>query len=69
MFVLQVNEKVRSKMFSLRQTWNDVFPSSKLYTLDVKVNCMDPGWPITAKVTPAIHVNPIFFKKKVVLHK
>lgn len=55
-------------MFSLRQTWNDVFPPQKLYTLDVKVNCMDPGWPITQKVstkTPAIHVNPNFFKSKV----
>lgn len=57
-------------MFSLRQTWNDVFPASKLYTLDVKVNCMDPGWPITAKVAPvAIHVNPNFFKNKVSISK
>lgn len=64
-------------MFSLRQTWNDVFPPQKLYTLDIKVNRMDPGWPITQKVpatnnlvpvtgrTPAIHVNPNFFKTKV----
>jgi len=63
-----VNEKVREKMFQLRQTWNDVFPPAKLYTLDVKVNRMDPNWPITAKVatkSPAIHVNPNFFKNKV----
>lgn len=52
-------------MFALRQTWNDVFPQPKLYALDVKVNGMDPGWPITAKVTPSIHVNPNFFKSKV----
>lgn len=55
-------------MFSLRQTWNEVFPPQKLYTLDIKVNRMDPGWPITQKVpnkTPAIHVNPNFFKSKV----
>uniref|UniRef100_T1GPX2 Uncharacterized protein n=1 Tax=Megaselia scalaris TaxID=36166 RepID=T1GPX2_MEGSC len=46
-------------MFALRQTWNDVFPSQKLYALDVKVNCMDANWPITAKITPkAVHVNP-----------
>ncbi|KAG4070395.1 hypothetical protein HA402_006537 [Bradysia odoriphaga] len=26
----EVNEKVRAKMFALRQTWNDVFPQAKL---------------------------------------
>ncbi|XP_061504313.1 uncharacterized protein LOC1281907 [Anopheles gambiae] len=61
-----VNEKIREKMFSLRQTWNDVFQQSKLYTLDVKINSIDPGWPITAQLkskTPtAIHVNPMFLK-------
>lgn len=53
-------------MFPLRQTWNDVFPQAKLYALDIKTNALDPGWPITAKVTvtPAIHVNPNFFKSK-----
>lgn len=64
-----VNEKVREKMYALRQTWNDVFPQNKLYTLDVKVNHIDPGWPITAKPNvqlnkPAIHVNPNFLKNK-----
>lgn len=59
-----MNEKVRQKMFPLRQTWNDVFPQAKLYALDIKTNALDPGWPITAKVTPAIHVNPNFFKTK-----
>ncbi|XP_059622586.1 uncharacterized protein LOC132265822 [Phlebotomus argentipes] len=62
----KVNEKVREKMFALRQTWNEVFSQQKLYTLDVKINCMDPGWPITAKVkSPAIHLNPNFLKNKV----
>lgn len=68
LYVLQVNEKIREKMYTLRQTWNDVFTPQKLYTLDVKVNCMDPNWPITAKVvpkSPAIHVNPNFLKNKV----
>jgi pre-mRNA cleavage complex 2 protein Pcf11 len=56
-------------MFNLRQTWNDVFPNTKLYALDVKVNVLDPNWPITAKVAPSntpatIHVNPNFFKPK-----
>ncbi|XP_055637701.1 uncharacterized protein LOC129776214 [Toxorhynchites rutilus septentrionalis] len=63
-----VNERVREKMFSLRQTWNDVFPQSKLYTLDIKINSIDPGWPITAQLktkSPAIHVNPMFLKNKV----
>ncbi|XP_053671318.1 uncharacterized protein LOC128721574 [Anopheles nili] len=61
-----VNEKIREKMFSLRQTWNEVFQQPKLYTLDVKINSIDPGWPITAqlkpKVAPTIHVNPMFLK-------
>ncbi|XP_058455421.1 uncharacterized protein LOC131432880 [Malaya genurostris] len=63
-----VNERVREKMFSLRQTWNDVFPQSKLYALDIKVNAIDPGWPITAQLkskSPSIHVNPMFLKNKV----
>ncbi|XP_055614328.1 pre-mRNA cleavage complex 2 protein Pcf11-like isoform X2 [Uranotaenia lowii] len=63
-----VNERVREKMFSLRQTWNDVFPQSKLYALDIKINSIDPNWPITAQIRPAaqkspsIHVNPNFLK-------
>lgn len=58
-----MNEKVREKMFNLRQTWNDVFPQTKLYALDVKVNVMDTNWPITAKVVPkSVHVNPNFLK-------
>lgn len=55
-------------MFSLRQTWNEVFPQSKLYALDIKINSIDPGWPITAQLkpkSPAIHVNPMFLKNKV----
>lgn len=64
-----VNEKVREKMFSLRQTWNEVFPQSKLYALDIKINSIDPGWPITAQLktskSPAIHVNPMFLKNQI----
>ena len=56
-----MNEKVREKMFNLRQTWNDVFPQTKLYALDVKVNLLDNNWPITAKIKPkSVHVNPNF---------
>lgn len=51
-------------MYSLRITWNEVFPQTKLYALDVKVNVMDNNWPITAKVLPkSVHVNPNFLKK------
>lgn len=57
-----MNEDFRKKMYSLRITWNDVFPAPKLYTLDVKVRQIDPHWPISAqKISPAIHVNPNFF--------
>jgi pre-mRNA cleavage complex 2 protein Pcf11 len=60
-----VNEKVRERMFNLRQTWNDVFPPPKLYALDVKVNVIDTNWPITAKVVPkSVHVNPNFLNNK-----
>lgn len=55
-------------MFNLRMTWNEVFPLTKLYALDVKVKGMDGNWPITAelgKVQPSIHVNPNFIKNKV----
>ncbi|XP_037956673.1 uncharacterized protein LOC119686229 isoform X2 [Teleopsis dalmanni] len=58
-----VNEKVRERMYALRQTWNEVFSAQKLYTLDVKVKRLDVNWPITAQHSqPAIHVNPNFLK-------
>ncbi|XP_055372303.1 uncharacterized protein LOC129606180 [Condylostylus longicornis] len=61
----KVKENVREKMYTLRQTWVEVFPPQKLYTLDVKVKCIDQNWPITAKVpTPSIHVNPKFLAKE-----
>jgi pre-mRNA cleavage complex 2 protein Pcf11 len=52
-------------MFKLRQTWNDLFPPEKLFTLDVQVNHIDPAWPITAqpRATTSIHVNPKFLLK------
>nr|XP_014092087.1 uncharacterized protein LOC106618746 isoform X3 [Bactrocera oleae] len=59
----KVNEKIRERMYALRLTWNEVFPSQKLYALDVKVKRIDNNWPITAKqVPPSIHVNPNFLK-------
>lgn len=60
----QVDEKIRSQMFKLRETWHDVFPATKLYQLDVKVNLIDPAWPIQAQPQQSnIHVNPNFLKK------
>lgn len=50
-------------MFKLRQTWSDVFPK-KLYALDVRVQSIDPAWPITAPPpTASIHLNPAFLPK------
>jgi pre-mRNA cleavage complex 2 protein Pcf11 len=48
-------------MFKLRETWNEVFPATKLYQLDIKVNRIDPAWPIQNNAN--IHVNPDFLKK------
>ena len=53
-------------MFALRETWKDVFLPAKLYAIDVKVNQIDPNWPIAGAATakkPTIHVNPNFLKK------
>ena len=49
-------------MFKLRQTWKNVLPEKKLYALDVRVNMLDPAWPITAQAPEqtTIHVNPKF---------
>ncbi|KAK0076830.1 hypothetical protein PV325_004802, partial [Microctonus aethiopoides] len=60
----EVNEKTRVSMWKLRQTWDDVFPSKKLFSLDVRVKGIDPAWPITASSptmsSGSIHLNPRF---------
>ncbi|XP_018312633.1 uncharacterized protein Pcf11 isoform X1 [Mycetomoellerius zeteki] len=60
----KVDENTRASMWKLRQTWNDVFPPNKLFSLDVRVQSIDPAWPITAPPTSipsgSIHVNPRF---------
>ncbi|XP_014235867.1 pre-mRNA cleavage complex 2 protein Pcf11-like isoform X2 [Trichogramma pretiosum] len=66
----KVDESTRSKMWKLRNTWNDIFPAKQLYDLDVQVNNIDPAWPIVsvAKSLPTsapkhvIHVNPQFLQ-------
>lgn len=41
-----------------------MFPTAKLYALDVKVNAIDRNWPITAEIgQPKVHVNPNFFHR------
>lgn len=50
----------------MRSTWDDVFPLKKLYALDVRVNSVDPAWPIKPlppTVNASIHVNPKFLKQ------
>lgn len=49
-------------MYKLRQTWQMYFPNPKLYALDMRVNMMDPAWPIIAEPPEQgnIHVNPRF---------
>jgi len=44
-----------------------MFPNRKLYAIDVRVNLLDPAWPITAQapVEGNIHVNPKFLAIKV----
>ncbi|CAG7733227.1 unnamed protein product [Allacma fusca] len=61
----QVPEKIRTQLWKLRQTWNDVFPTKKLYSIDVRCHQVDPGWPITAAPpnSATIHVNPKFLQK------
>ncbi|XP_043289393.1 uncharacterized protein [Venturia canescens] len=60
----KVDENTRSSMWKLRQTWNEVFPAKKLYSLDVRVQSIDPAWPITTPPpqisSGSIHVNPRF---------
>ncbi|XP_014218936.1 uncharacterized protein LOC106647177 isoform X2 [Copidosoma floridanum] len=44
------NENTRMGMWKVRTTWNEVFPAKKLYALDVRVQKIDPAWPITSKL-------------------
>ncbi|KFM08875.1 Pre-mRNA cleavage complex 2 protein Pcf11, partial [Pygoscelis adeliae] len=63
----KVDENTRKSLFKLRSTWDDIFPLKKLYALDVRVNSLDPAWPIKPLPpnvnTSSIHVNPKFLNK------
>uniref|UniRef100_A0A8B9KJZ5 Pre-mRNA cleavage complex 2 protein Pcf11 n=1 Tax=Astyanax mexicanus TaxID=7994 RepID=A0A8B9KJZ5_ASTMX len=61
----KVDENTRKSLFKLRSTWDDIFTLKKLYALDVRVNSIDPAWPIKPlppNVNASIHVNPKFLK-------
>ncbi|KAK7143529.1 hypothetical protein R3I93_014633 [Phoxinus phoxinus] len=61
----KVDEVTRKSLFKLRSTWDEIFPLKKLYALDVRVNSVDPAWPIKPlppNVNASIHVNPKFLK-------
>uniref|UniRef100_A0A672LWR7 Pre-mRNA cleavage complex 2 protein Pcf11 n=1 Tax=Sinocyclocheilus grahami TaxID=75366 RepID=A0A672LWR7_SINGR len=61
----KVDEVTRKSLFKLRSTWDEIFPLKKLYALDVRVNSIDPAWPIKPlppNVNASIHVNPKFLK-------
>ncbi|XP_066502803.1 pre-mRNA cleavage complex 2 protein Pcf11 [Hoplias malabaricus] len=61
----KVDENTRKSLFKLRSTWDEIFPLKKLYALDVRVNSVDPAWPIKPlppNVNASIHVNPKFLK-------
>ncbi|KAK1168203.1 hypothetical protein AOXY_G11095 [Acipenser oxyrinchus oxyrinchus] len=63
----KVEENTRKSLFKLRSTWDDIFSLKKLYALDVRVNTIDPAWPIKPLPpnvnTSSIHVNPKFLNK------
>ncbi|XP_048348967.1 pre-mRNA cleavage complex 2 protein Pcf11 isoform X1 [Sphaerodactylus townsendi] len=63
----KVDENTRKSLFKLRSTWDEIFPLKKLYALDVRVNSIDPAWPIKPLPpnvnTSSIHVNPKFLNK------
>ncbi|XP_040282333.1 pre-mRNA cleavage complex 2 protein Pcf11 [Bufo bufo] len=62
----KVDENTRKSLFKLRATWDEIFPSKKLYTLDLRVNQLDSAWPVKPLPpnvnSPSIHVNPKFLK-------
>ncbi|KAM5126894.1 pre-mRNA cleavage complex 2 protein Pcf11 [Mantella aurantiaca] len=63
----KVDENTRKSLYKLRSTWDDIFTSKKLYALDVRVNQVDPAWPVKPLPpnvnTASIHVNPKFLNK------
>ncbi|GMS89447.1 hypothetical protein PENTCL1PPCAC_11622 [Pristionchus entomophagus] len=53
------DERVRSALWKLRDTWKEIFTRGKLYELDIKVNQEDPKWPIETPLrTGATTISP-----------
>jgi len=42
----------RTKMYDLRNTWDDIFAPEILFKLDVTVKNIDKNWPLRVKSTP-----------------
>jgi pre-mRNA cleavage complex 2 protein Pcf11 len=61
---VRADEKTRLQMWKVRQTWTEIFPTNKLYQIDVKARSMDPGWPLAKLPSTSIHVNPKFLHIK-----
>lgn len=69
MFVwrLQGDEKMRSALYKLRQTWKGLLPDLKLYMIDALTKKIDPNWPICPSLehlASSIHLNPKFFGRQ-----
>uniref|UniRef100_A0A0R3X0V9 CID domain-containing protein n=1 Tax=Hydatigena taeniaeformis TaxID=6205 RepID=A0A0R3X0V9_HYDTA len=43
------DENTRKRLFNLRTTWKEIFPFSKMRSLDVQVREHDPAWPLIPK--------------------
>nr|CDS17908.1 ENTH VHS domain containing protein [Echinococcus granulosus] len=43
------DEATRKRLFNLRTTWKDIFPFSKMRSLDIQVREHDPAWPLIPK--------------------
>lgn len=58
---LSAGEDTRRKLFSLRWTWNGVLSLATLVALDVEINKIDTGWPLSQSKEVSFFVNIIFF--------
>ncbi|XP_059527707.1 pre-mRNA cleavage complex 2 protein Pcf11-like [Myotis daubentonii] len=63
----KVDKNTRKSLFKLRSTWNEIFPLKILHALDVRVNSLDPAWPVQPlppnQNTSSIHVTSTFLNK------
>lgn len=63
----QGDEKTRSALYKLRQTWKGLLPDGKLYMIDALTKGIDPNWPICPTLEHLannIHLNPKFFGRQ-----